>query len=157
MNQQDYYILWAVYVTAAIILLFACFFFTNFLWRWLKEPIGLMVAIILFSPTLIAPEQNQYAPSIAVLAMDFLMHMGDHVADIANELLYRIEIALAIYFIFAIFIRWPIEYGVGKWWRNRKAAKIKPSEPQQLELDEHEADGHLVDNTPHTLQATERI
>lgn len=109
MNQQDYFILWSIYCIAAIVLLFASFFFTNFLWRWLKEPVVLIVAVVLFSPILIDPAYGQYAPAIAVLAMDILMQVGDHIAEILNMLAYRIVVVLACYFAFAIFIRWPIE------------------------------------------------
>lgn len=110
MNQQDYFILWSVYCVAAFILLLASIFFTNFLWRFLKEPIVLVVAILLFSPTLIDPINNQYAPSIAVMAMDFLLTVGHHDIEIANNLTYQIEVALAVYFVFIICVRWPIEY-----------------------------------------------
>lgn len=123
MNQQDYFILWSIYAVAAFILLLASIFFTSFLWRLIKEPIVLVIAILLFSPTLINPEPAQYAPAIAVMAMDFLMQVGDHQVAIANELLYRVEIALAIYFIFAIFIRWPLEYGFRKWQQKRQSNK----------------------------------
>lgn len=115
MNQQDYFILWSVYCVAAFILLLASIFFTNFLWRFLKEPIVLVVAILLFSPTLIDPINNQYAPSIAVMAMDFLLAVGHHDIEIANNLTYQIEVALAVYFVFIICVRWPIEYVFKKW------------------------------------------
>lgn len=96
-------------------------FFTNFLWRFLKEPIVLIVAILLFSPTLIDPSHNQYAPAIAVMAMDFLWDIGSHDVAIANELTYRVEVTLAIYFMFIICIRWPVEYAFKRWWVKRKA------------------------------------
>lgn len=47
------------------------YLFTSFLWRLIKEPIVLVITILLFSPTLINPEPAQYAPAIAVMAMDF--------------------------------------------------------------------------------------
>lgn len=120
MNQQDYFIVWSIYCVAAFILLLASIFFTNFLWRFLKEPVVIIVAILLFSPTLIDPNHNQYAPSIAVMAIDFLWAVGNHDVDIANKLTYNIEMALAIYFIFIICIRWPIEYAFKQWRYKRK-------------------------------------
>lgn len=120
MDQQDYFILWSVYLCAAFVLLLASIFFTGFLWRFLKEPIVIIVAILLFYPILIDPEKGQYAPAIAVMAMDFLMHVGDHQVEIANDLFYKIEMVLIAYFIFAIFIRWPVEIVVRKWWQSRR-------------------------------------
>lgn len=138
MNPQDYFILWSIYCIAAVILLLASIFFTGFLWRFIKEPIVLVVAIILFSPTLIAPEQNQYAPAIAVMAMDFLMHVGEHDVSLASQLLYRIEVALAIYFFFAICIRWPVEYSFRKWWKKRQQNKQALQEHDDVSfVDDH--------------------
>lgn len=146
MYQQDYFILWSVYAMAAFILLLASIFFTSFLWRCIKEPIVLVIAILLFSPTLIDPAQGQYAPAIAVMAMDFLMQVGEHEVDIANELFYRIEIVLAIYFAFIIFIRWPLEYFFRKWWKSHQEAKAL----QKGVIAEYEHDEA-------TLHADERI
>lgn len=151
MNQQDYFILWSVYAVAAFVLLLASIFFTSFLWRFIKEPIVLIVAILLFSPTLINPEQSQYAPAIAVMAMDFLMQVGDHQIAIANELLYRVQVALAIYFIFAIFIRWPMEYGFRKWQQKRLEAK-QQRESAKVDM----ADDEFYEHNP-SLQASEKL
>lgn len=151
MNQQDYFILWSVYCIAAFILLLASIFFTGFLWRFLKEPIVLIVAILLFSPTLIDSAHNQYAPSIAVMAMDFLWDIGSHDVAIANKLTYHIEIALAVYFIFIICIRWPVEYAFKKWWAKRKAKKTASSPSQTSVMDEQVLQNEVE------LQANERI
>ena len=132
MSQQDYFILWSIYSVTAVILLLASIFFTGFLWRIIKEPIVIIVAILLFYPIIIDPEKAQYAPAISVMAIDFLMGVGDHQVAIINQLVYCIEMALVVYFIFAIFIRWPIEIVFRKWYKNRKAQKEQPLEEQQL-------------------------
>lgn len=134
MSQQDYFILWSVYSIAAVIALLASIFFTGFLWRILKEPVVIVVAILLFYPFLIDAEKAQYAPAIAVMAIDFLMGVGDNQSIIINQLVYFIEMALAVYFIFAIFVRWPIETVFRKWYRNRKQQKQpSPEEATQTE------------------------
>lgn len=152
MSQQDYFILWSVYCVAAFILLLASIFFTNFLWRFLKEPIVLIVAILLFSPTLVDATHSQYAPAIAVMAMDFLWDIGSHDVTIANELTYRIEVALAIYFIFIICVRWPIEYAFNKWRAGRKAKKNTQIASQDSMVDEQ-----FAMQSENVLQAKERI
>lgn len=131
MDQQDYFILWSVYVSAAFVLLLASIFFTGFLWRFIKEPIVLAIVILLFYPIVIDPSKGQYAPAIAVMAIDFLMHVGDHQLEIANELFYAIEITLVVYFIFAIFIRWPIEFAFRRWWVKRKKQRKDVSQNHQ--------------------------
>lgn len=141
MDQQDYFILWSVYLCAALILLLASVFFTNFLWRFLKEPIVIIIAILLFYPILIDPDKNQYAPAIAVMAMDFLMHVGDHQIAIANDLFYKIEIVLIAYFVFAIFIRWPVEVVVRKWWSNHRKKEQQESS-QNDDFEQSHSDLH---------------
>ncbi|AZS51907.1 hypothetical protein DM558_14530 [Entomomonas moraniae] len=132
MDQQDYFILWSVYLCAAFVLLLASIFFTGFLWRFLKEPIVIIVAILLFYPILIDPEKGQYAPAIAVMAMDFLMHVGDHQVEIANDLFYKIEMVLIAYFIFAIFIRSPVEIVARKWWQSRRKKSQEDHAPEDV-------------------------
>lgn len=123
MSQQDYFVLWSIYSIAAVILLLASIFFTNFLWRIIKEPIVIVVAILLFYPILIDPEKSQYAPAISVMAIDFLMGVGANQITIINQLTYCIEVVLVSYFVFAIFIRWPIETIFRKWYTNKKGQK----------------------------------
>lgn len=146
MDQQDYFILWSVYLCAAFVLLLASIFFTGFLWRFLKEPIVIIVAILLFYPIVIDPGKSQYAPAIAVMAVDFLMHVGDHQVAIANDLFYKIEIVLIVYFVFAIFIRWPVETAIRKWWQNR----LKKQQETNNQKDDFEQN-----NTD--LQANEKL
>lgn len=151
MDQQDYFILWSVYLCAAFVLVLASIFFTSFLWRFLKEPIVIVVVILLFYPTIIDPEKAQYAPAIAVMAVDFVMHVGEHEIVLADKLFYIIKMTLIGYFIFALFIRWPIEFFVRKWWRNRQQ---KEEYYYQNNINDQDND---VEQQNTQLQASERL
>lgn len=162
MCPQDYFILWSIYSVSAVVLLLASIFFTNFLWRIIKEPIVIIVAILLFYPILIDADKTQYAPAIAVMAIDFLMKVGKHETIIINQLVYIIEMVLVGYFIFAIFIRWPAEVAFRKWYRNRKAKQQlqvqKENSQQAMPEEEKEEFVYFKDSYKEPpLQADEKL
>lgn len=43
---------------------------TGWMWRWLREPLRLIVFILLFTPTPVDPQNDLYAPAIAITALD---------------------------------------------------------------------------------------
>jgi len=105
---NDYLLAWAAYGVAALGCLLVWFRMTRPLWRALREPLRLIVAVLLLTPTIVDPERELFAPAIAITALDMLFKVGDNawraVADLA---LYGL-IAFALYALLAA-IRWPIE------------------------------------------------
>jgi hypothetical protein len=122
MNENDYLMAWAAYGIAALGCLLVWMRLTRWMWRYLREPLAVLVAVLLFSPTIIDPTRELFAPALAVTAMDLLLKVGNNawraVADLA---LYGL-IALAVYLLF-VAIRWPIE----SWWTGRHDPSL--SEP----------------------------
>lgn len=127
MTEQDYLLAWALYAIAALGCLLVWVRMTGWIWRWLREPLRVIVAVLLFSPTIVDPGKELFAPAIAVTALDLLFKVGNNawraVADLA---LYGL-IALGVWLIFAA-LRWPIE----RWWKRRQAAAA----PEAVEEDE---------------------
>lgn len=105
---NDYLLAWAAYGVAALGCLLVWFRMTRPLWRALREPLRLIVAVLLLTPTIVDPERELFAPAIAITALDMLFKVGDNawraVADLA---LYGL-IAFALYALL-VAIRWPIE------------------------------------------------
>lgn len=105
---NDYLLAWAAYGFAALGCLLVWFRITRPLWRALREPLRLIVAVLLLSPTIVDPARELFAPSIAITALDLLFKVGTNawraVADLA---LYGL-IAFALYALL-VAIRWPIE------------------------------------------------
>lgn len=105
---NDYLLAWAAYGVAALGCLLVWFRITRPLWRALREPLRLIVAVLLLSPTIVDPARELFAPSIAITALDLLFKVGTNawraVADLA---LYGL-IAFALYALL-VAIRWPIE------------------------------------------------
>ncbi|CAD5107733.1 MFS transporter [Zestomonas carbonaria] len=128
MIENDYMLAWAGYAVAALGCLLVWFRLTSWMWRYLREPLRVLVAVLLFVPTIVDPGRELFAPAIAVTALDMLFKVGNNawhaVADLA---IYGI-IAFALYLLF-VFVRWPLE----RWWKGRKAAAAAPEVAEEDE------------------------
>lgn len=105
---NEYLLAWTAYGVAALGCLLVWFRVTRPMWRWLREPLRLIVAVLLLTPTIVDPAKELFAPALAVTALDVLFKVGNNawraVADLA---LYGL-IAFALYAAL-VAVRWPIE------------------------------------------------
>ena len=108
MTENDYLIAWGLYAFAALGCLLVWFRLTRFMWRWLREPLRVLMAVLLFSPTIIDPVKEQFAPAVAITALDLAFKVGNNAWRAVSDLLMYAIIALALYGVFVL-IRWPIE------------------------------------------------
>ncbi|WP_085633094.1 MULTISPECIES: MFS transporter [unclassified Pseudomonas] len=108
MTENDYLIAWGLYAFAALGCLLVWMRMTRWMWRWLREPLRLLVAVLLFAPTIIDPVKEKYAPAVAITALDLLFKVGNNAWRAISELLMYAMIAFGIYLIFVL-IRFPIE------------------------------------------------
>ena len=108
MTENDYYIAWGLYAFAALGCLLVWFRLTRWLWRWLREPLRVVGAVALFSPTIVDPAQDKFAPAIAITALDLLFKVAGNAWRAVSDLAMYAAIALAAYLLFAL-VRWPIE------------------------------------------------
>jgi len=113
MTEQDYLLAWGVYGWAALLALLVGFRITGWIWRWLREPLRVLIAVLLFTPTLVDPARDLHAPAIAITALDLLFNVGSNVWRAVTDLATFGMIAFALYLLFAV-VRWPLE-------RRRKA------------------------------------
>jgi len=105
---NEYLLAWSAYGIAALGCLLVWLRITRPLWRWLREPLRLIMAVLLLTPTIVDPAKDLFAPAVAITALDLLFKVGSNawraVADLA---LYGL-VAFAIYAVFAV-IRWLFE------------------------------------------------
>lgn len=119
MNENDYLMAWAAYGVAALGCLLVWMRMTTWMWRYAREPLRVLVAVLLFSPTIVDPARELFAPAIAVTAMDLLLKVGNNAwRAVADLSLYGL-IAFALYLLF-VAIRWPIE----RWWQGRREEQV---------------------------------
>ena len=78
MTEQDYLLAWAAYALAALGCLLVWLKLTGWMWRWLREPLRVLVMVLLASPTVVDAERGLLAPSIAITAMDLLLKTGNN-------------------------------------------------------------------------------
>ena len=108
MTENDYLIAWGLYAFAALGCLLVWMRMTRWMWRFLREPLRLIVAVLLFSPTIIDPVKEKFAPAIAITALDLLFKVGNNAWRAISDLFMYGIIALGLYLVFVL-IRLPIE------------------------------------------------
>jgi predicted permease len=117
MNENDYLLGWALYAAAALGCLLVWFRLTRWLWRWLREPLRVLVAVLLFTPTIVDPSRELLAPAVAVTALDVVFKVGNNTIQAAADLIMYGLVAFILYGIF-VAVRWPLE----RRWRARRGA-----------------------------------
>jgi hypothetical protein len=81
---------------------------TRWMWRWLREPLRLLMAVLLFSPTIIDPVKEKVAPAIAITVLDLLFKVGNNAWRAISDLFMYSMIAFGLYLVL-VAIRFPIE------------------------------------------------
>ncbi|MNZ64694.1 hypothetical protein D3C78_828680 [compost metagenome] len=136
MTEQDYLLAWAVYAVAALACLLVGFRITGWMWRGLREPLRVVMAVLLFTPTLVDPVRDLHAPAIAITALDLLFKTGGNLWRAVTDLATFGMAAFVLYFLF-VAIRWPLQRRS----RARRAAAEAAREPTMGELLEQNAGG----------------
>ncbi|MDY7563850.1 MFS transporter [Pseudomonas sp. RTC3] len=132
MTENDYLTAWGLYAFAALGCLWVWFKLTGWMWRWLREPLRVLGAVLLFSPTIIDPVKEKFAPAVAITALDLAFKVGNNVWRAVSDLAMYAMIAFGLYLLFVL-VRWPLE-------KRRTArqpqAGTEPSTPAQSDDDE---------------------
>ncbi|KTS94708.1 MFS transporter [Pseudomonas oryzihabitans] len=105
MTDQEYLIAWAIYAVAALLLLVVTFKATGWLWRWLREPIRLVAAVLMVTPVLVDAEHGFYAPAIAVTVLDLVFKVGNSAWSAVANLAAAGVIGVVLYLLFVL-CRW---------------------------------------------------
>ncbi len=106
MTENDYLHAWAVYGIAAVGCLWVWFKLTGWMWRYLREPLRVLVAVLLFTPTIVDPVKDLYAPAVAISALDLVFKVGGNVWRAASDLSMYTLFAFVAYLVFVL-VRWP--------------------------------------------------
>src|SRR5690606_36213198 len=101
MIETDYHLAWAAYGVAALGCLLVWFRMTRWMWRWLREPLRVLVAVLLLTPTLVDPGKELFAPAIAITAMDLALKVGNNAWRAVSDLVLFGLLAFGAYLVFA--------------------------------------------------------
>ncbi|MCJ8168903.1 MFS transporter [Atopomonas sediminilitoris] len=111
--ELDYLLAWSAYGLAAFVGLMVWFKMTAWIsWRYVREPLRLLVAVLLFVPSQVTVDAI-YAPSIAMLALDLLFKSNANLWVAVADLSMFGGIAFVVYFVLAL-IRFVWELVRGK-------------------------------------------
>ena len=128
---NDYLLAWTLYAIAAVGGLLVWFRLTRPLWRWLREPLRLVMAVLLLTPTLVDAERGLYAPAVAISALDMAFKVGNSSLQAVVDLATYGLIAFSLYFLL-VAVRWAIQRG-----RPQAArADAPPADPQADDEDD---------------------
>lgn len=130
MIENDYTFAWGLYAVAALGCLLVGFKLTGWMWRWLREPLRVMLAVLLLTPTVVDPVKDSFAPAIAITALDVAFKVGNNAWRSVSDFAMYGMIAFGLYFLFVL-LRWPLE----KRARARRAQAEAAAKRQQAEDD----------------------
>ncbi|MCK9238081.1 MAG: MFS transporter [Thiopseudomonas sp.] len=118
----EYEIAWGLYLLAALGCFWVWTFFTGWMWRYLREPLWVIAAVVLFTPTLADPSGSNYVPAFAMAAMDILFKVNNDAWRALADLTLIGAAAFVVY-LFFVLLRWLLL-------RNRpnKAESVKNTE-----------------------------
>ena len=128
MTEQDYLLAWGAYAVAALGCLLVWCRMTRWMWRWLREPLRVLVAVLLLTPTIVDPAKELFAPAIAITALDMLFKVGNNAWRAVADLAIYGAIAFAVWLAFCA-LRWPLE----RWWQGRRTAATAPQVAEEDE------------------------
>lgn len=127
MISNEYQLAWLLYLVAALGCFWVWTFFTRWMWRYLREPLWLAAAVVLFSPTLVDPNGTALVPSLAMAAMDIAFKVNnDAWRALADMMLYG-TIGFIIYVVFAV-LRFLVEH---YWLKPRAKARAEEKQREQ--------------------------
>lgn len=136
MTENDYHLAWAIYAASALGCLLVCFYYTGWMWRYLREPLRVLVAVLLFTPTLVDPARDLYTPAIAMTAMDVLFTVSNDAWRSVADLVVYGGMAFAVYLVFVL-LRWILQRGKGQA-QQATAQQVADDTAPQKEPDESE-------------------
>ncbi len=105
MTENDYQLAWGVYAVSALSCLWVWFYFTSWMWRYLREPLRVIAAVVLFTPTVVDPARDFYAPAIAITVMDLLFKVSNDAWRSVADLVMYGAMLFAVYLVFVL-VRW---------------------------------------------------
>lgn len=159
MTENDYLLAWAAYGIAALGCLLVWFRLTGWMWRWLREPLRVLVAVLLLTPTIVDPAKDQFAPAVAITALDVVFKVGNNAWKATLDLTMYSIIALTLYLVFAA-IRWPIEQKLKASRAEREAAEKVEAEPTLRDMMQEgtpQADTRYDENGDRRLRIEPRL
>nr|WP_296248519.1 MFS transporter [Pseudomonas sp. UBA4194] len=131
MTENDYFLAWGIYAFAALGCILVWFRITRWMWRYLREPLRLLGAVLLLTPTVVDPAKDLLAPAVAISALELVFKMGGSAWGAISDLAMAAVIALGLYVVFAL-VRLPFLRKA----KARRQAQAQAAAAAQADTDE---------------------
>lgn len=101
-NESEYQIMWMVYLAAAGCAWLVWWKMTNWIPLWyVREPLWLVVAVLLLTPARVDPTESLLAPATMIFLLDTVLNTGENEARMLGDLTLATGIAVLLYLAFA--------------------------------------------------------
>ncbi len=102
---SEYKIAWGFYLIAALGCFWMWTFFTRWIWRYLREPLWVVMAGLLFTPVQMSGNSSELAPAsiVVLLELVFKQHKDSWLA--LSNLSVVLAALFAVYLLFVL-LRW---------------------------------------------------
>lgn len=119
-NESEYQMMWMIYLAAAACAWLVWWKMTSWIPLWyVREPLWLIMAILLFTPVRVDPMESWMAPATMIFLLDTVLDTGDNEARMLGDLALAMGLGLLLYLLIAA--------GRAGWkhWRQQETAHAK--------------------------------
>ncbi|MFN3579460.1 MAG: MFS transporter [Pseudomonas sp.] len=100
-NESEYQLTWMVYLGAAVCAWLVWWKMTAWIrWWFVREPLWLVMAVILFTPVRVDPMEPWLAPASIIWLLDTVLNTGDNQARMLGDLALALGVAVVAYLVF---------------------------------------------------------
>ena len=101
-NESEYQTVWLFYLAAAAGCWLVWWKLTGLIkWWFIREPLWVAMAVLLFTPTQVAASSAWQAPAFLIYLLDTILSTGDNQARMLGEIALVMGGALVAYLLFA--------------------------------------------------------
>lgn len=119
-NESEYQMMWMIYLAAAGGCWLVWWKMTSWIrWWFVREPLWVIMAVLLFTPVQVDPTESWKAPATMIFLLDSILNTGDNQARMLGELSLMLGLAALGYLVFAA-CRAGWQY-----WRKQESAHAK--------------------------------
>ncbi len=101
-SESEYQTVWMIYLAAAVCGWLVWWQMTRWIgWWFVREPLLVVMAVLLFTPAQVDPMERWLAPAFIVWLSDMILKTGDNAARMLGDLSLAMAVALVAYTGFA--------------------------------------------------------
>ncbi len=122
-SEVEYQTVWMIYLAAAVCGWLVWWRMTRLIgWWFIREPLQVIMAVLLFTPAQVDPLVPWLAPAFMIWLSDMLLNTGDNAGRMLGDLTLTMVVALVAYVGFAcLSAAW-------RHWRGGQGASARPTD-----------------------------